>query len=306
MASFIAVLVASTVVAGSSVNSDHHSVVRRHSDAVEMLANGEVKIVEAPSQESQPKQEAVQRLHSSAIDAMLDRVNMARTKEVDICDLNFTQGVPLKNNCSIPETQSLIEDQSLCEKAAKLSCPDESCIGDPPLKDFKITSTWFDKHPMRCFVVEDPDPTDPTKTVTKWFFNPSGYQPANIESGTPICQQHEFHEGDLDSSDCDSEHYTNIMDEWKCRNAAKCMSSCIHDEFRILDEAKKKLAPKGCHNSTLGCLQFNDYTGDDAVPKGTPICQHNSPGEVTAVAAAADPGADETAAADATAAAGTL
>jgi hypothetical protein len=235
-----------------------------------MLANGEIKIVESPSQQAQPEQEVVQRLHSSVIDAMLNRANMARTEEEDLCNCNFTHGETMKNNCTNPATQSLIEDESLCEKAAKLSCPDESCIGSP----FKIDSTWFDKHPIRCFI-EDSDATNPSTTVAKWYFNPSGYQPANIVSGTPICQQREFNEGTSDTSDCASTEYTNIMDEWKCRNAATCLSSCIHDEFRILNDTEKKMAPKGCHNSTLGCLRFNDYTGDDVVPAGTPVCQHS-------------------------------
>lgn len=260
----MAFLVVSAFMATSAMGSEmaEHKLVRRHNDAVQMGAHGDMKVVDEPKAQSKPEQAV---LHFAK----------SKTKD-DICNDNFTEGLAMKNNCTEPDHQFLIEEKSLCAIAAKASlttagvaCGD-ACIGSP----FQINSYWFDKHPMRCFIEDNADNTH--TEVAKWYFNPSGYVPTSIISGTPVCIQPEYHEGPAGGNDCVSTEYSNIMDESECRQAATCLASCIHDEFRVLDAATMASSPKGCHNSTLGCLRFNTATTDPTPTGGTPICMHKN------------------------------
>jgi len=280
MASFVAVLVVSAFLASSAVNSDqtdHTKMVRRHNEVVELDAHGDMAVVHETAQKSKPEMDA-----HSVIKAMLNNVHKAlsKSKSMDLCNINFTEGVAQKNDCMDPAHQNHIEESARCRSAAELSCPSHDCVAptNATSMPFNIASEYYDKHPMRCFIEDKQSGTLNTagEQITKfgfWYFNPSGYVPSNITSGTPICQMPEYHEGTPGTNDCDSAHYENIMTSDKCISARTCMAKCSHEQF---DETNDASEPKGCHISSIGCVRFNNFASEE-VQSGTPICSHRTP-----------------------------
>lgn len=238
------VLVVSAFVASSAVITnqiDISNLVRRHQDAMQIGAHGDTAVIDSPIQFSKME---------------------GSTKNADLCNLHFLEGVEKTNGCADPTNEVVIEGQAMCKSAAELTsgigCTDESCIGEP----MEISSESFNTHPMRCYI-----------DGGKWFYNPSGYEPANITAGTPICRVPELREGSQDSNDChDTASYENILDETECRAADTCLGACLNENFRVSDNA----SPKGCHNATNGCVRFNTIETDPTQPKGKPICKHSS------------------------------
>jgi len=248
--------------------------------------------------------------HLMAVRAMVQRLNSAtssKTRGEDLCNAHYEEGNPKTNNCTDPTIQTMIEEDAQCEEAAELSCPDKSCIGDrgAGTDNFILDNWWYDKRPKRCFLSDDTPP--------KWFYNPSGFWPASIAAGTPVCVQLKYIDGTADSNLCDNDKYEIIMDEEKCRTYATCLNECVFQEFRELNASAQEAAPKGCHKTPSGCIRFNNMTllsgAEPSQPKGIPVCEakpatggtaegHAAPGHA---APAAAPAAAPDAAADAAA-----
>lgn len=219
-----------------------------------------------PEQKEAPEQKARQ------ITEMLDNIN-GRSKLDDLCNYNYTHGKAGTNDCA--EGGEFIEESIECENIAKLACPDppHACLGNL----FVLDSWWYDKRPKRCYISDEKPP--------KWYYNPSGFTPANILGGTPVCREIRYKEGTEDSNTC-PEHYENIMNENDCRTAANCLNDSPYDEFRYLDAAGQNAAPKGCHKTAKdsvakGDVRYNNMSSipghtDPSAPKGQPICQKSA------------------------------
>lgn len=235
----ITILVLPSFAAGVQLWSDHTLV------QAQLGSDGEATIVAA----GPTKTEMFRNLAAHA------------AKGLDLCNFNYTAGVPKKSNCTKPQTQKLIEEESMCLAAANISCPDGSCLGSPFLLN---NSIFFDKYPMRCFMTDDTPP--------KWFFNPVGYWPTAADiSGTPICVEVEYIEGKKGSNDCGSDEYTNILSQKECRTSALCMNNATHEQFTVLNATDQKKYPKGCHIQTDGEVSFNELT-TGSPSEGTPLC----------------------------------
>jgi len=207
MNSLIAVLVVSAFVTSSAVITDlldNSKLVRRHQDAMQIGAQGDTAVIEKPE---------------------------GFTKTADLCNVHFLEGVEKTNDCADPTIEVVIEGEAMCKSAAALTsgigCTDEKCLGTP----FEITSESFNIHPMRCYI-----------DGGQWFYNPSGYEPANITAGggTPICRVPELREGTQDSNDCGHTAYEPIVEEAECRAADTCMGACINEDFRVSDDASPR------------------------------------------------------------------
>jgi len=250
MACFIAVLVVSSIAAGSAISADadHSAVMRRHVGAVQLDATGEMKVISAARSTPRGKMKP------------------------DECNVNYIKGKQGTNNCTDPKTQTLIEDSWQCKEAAERACPDGTCFSANNT-DFQLDMYSWEHHPWRCYQSED-----------KWFYNPIGYRPQNLtgndpqgkKGGTPVCVQVEYINGTEDSNSCgpDDGEYEHIMVESVCHNAATCLSQCRPDAFRTPD-AEMQNTPKGCHIvPTTGCVMFNTHTTGctGASCSGKPLC----------------------------------
>jgi len=240
----------------AALHSEYSSLIRRQNE-LQFGAGGDTKRVQAISREEKADVLARRAKGPGPVQHVVH----------DLCNYNYVAGPTKTNNCTDPDTQSLIEDQSMCEAAAKksdTSCSDGSCMGQP----FKKLDVDFNKFPMRCFKMDD----------GKWYFNPTPYWPTddNME-GTPVCVTVEYLNGTADSDDCGSDEYENIDDENECRTCATCLSKIPQSQFRVGvnstdDQAK---FPKGCHIMSDGTtVQFNQRTdGSASAAKGTPLCK---------------------------------
>jgi len=259
-------------------------VMRRHNDgAIQMNAGGSMKVVEEPRQKIDTK-----------------------TRD-DVCNDNFTEGVHLTSECTDPANQFMIEDPSMCTIAAKLACPDLSCLpahSHPngtvhieagiavgivtdacPVDCSPCTAACIPTNlrPKRCFIDE---------TNNKWYYNPSAgaeLVPSGILAGTPVCRQPEFMEGNAGTNDCHSDQYTHILSDAKCRVAAACLSTGFEQDF-VTHVDDRDTRPYGCHRvgvapwtaGNMGYVMYNPGTnGTDPTPQnvaadgGTPMCQHS-------------------------------
>jgi len=191
--------------------------------------------------------------------------SLHKLKDLNLCNDAFQKGSANSNDCA--ETwHVLITDWPTCDAAAKLSCPDTNntppvydCLGFP----FEISGDWQRKYPKGCFI---------NANDAKWYYNPVGDIPSGTITGTPVCVEKQYVSGTAGSRSTCPSGYSTINDEMECRSAAVCRSFCTYQEFRVLNTTTEDQRPKGCHQLSDGCLQFNNKSEDPECDVGGTSC----------------------------------
>jgi len=184
-----------------------------------------------------------------------------RADRRDLCDWYYPVGTAKTNTCKDAAQDTPIDEDSQCEAAARMECPDGGCLGTP----FTIGYAYYGKYPSHCFKTED--------TPAKFFYNPTGVADFTPTAGVPVCKKKLYINGTKDSNSCGDDAYANVMDEDECRTIQTCLSYCTHEEFRVSDATKMDEVPQGCHIGPDSCVVFNTKTGAPSAPKGSPLCK---------------------------------
>lgn len=243
----------------AALHSDQSSLIRRQNE-VQLGAGGDMMRAQA--------RPSMQEVIASRAKGPVAPEHVVH----DLCDYNYVVGAAGQSNCTDSATQSVMEEESMCEAAAKkltgASCDDGSCLGDPFMK----TGVDFNKFPKSCFKTAD----------GKWYYNPSPYWPTAAEAtAIPVCVTVEFLNGTLNTDDCGSDEYENIVDQDECRTCATCLTKMQQPQFRVEGDPTGTGSadfPKGCHIMGDGAtVQFNKRVallqGGTTTPVGTPLCK---------------------------------